>query len=77
MGPPVMGPIVLQCCECIEILQLSESEESGGRDDIDTKDVGQAVMIKKERILEGETVEAIRMHDSSVLNHVDVFWRPS
>ena len=34
-------------------------------------------MVKIERILEGEKVKAIRMHDSSVLDHVDVLWRPS
>lgn len=34
-------------------------------------------MVKIERILESEKVMAIRMHDSSVLDHVDVLRRPS
>lgn len=34
-------------------------------------------MVKIKRILEGEKIEAIRMHNSSVLDHIDVFWRPS
>ena len=34
-------------------------------------------MVKIERVLEGEKNMAIRMHDSSVLDHIYVFWRPS
>lgn len=34
-------------------------------------------MVKIERVLKGEKVLTIRMHDSSVLDHVDVLWRPS
>ena len=56
MGPPVMRPLVLQCCECIEILQLSKSEESGRGDNIDTQDLGQAVMVEIERVLKGEKI---------------------
>ena len=35
------------------------------------------MVVNIERVLKGEKVMAIGMHDSSVLNHVDVFWRPS
>ena len=35
MGPPVMRPVLLQCRESIEILELSESDESRSGDDID------------------------------------------
>lgn len=77
MGPPVMRPIFLQRREDVKILQLGESKESGSGDDIDTEDLGQAVMVQIERVLEGEKVIAIRMHNSSVLDHVNVFWRPS
>ena len=48
-----MRPVVLQCRKCVEVLQLSESEQSGCGDDIDTKDLGQAVMVKIKRVLEG------------------------
>ena len=34
-------------------------------------------MVKIERVLEGEKIQAIRMHNSSVLDHINVFWRPS
>ena len=59
MGPPVMRPILLQSRESIEILQLSKCEESRGGDDIHTEDLGQAVMIEIERVLEGEKVMEI------------------
>ena len=45
MGPPVMRPIFLQRREDVKILQLGESKESGSGDDIDTEDLGQAVMV--------------------------------
>ncbi len=56
MSPPVMRPVVLQCGVNVKILQLSKSEESGRGNDIDTKNFGQAVMIKVERILKSEKV---------------------
>ena len=56
MSPPVMRPVVLQCGVNVKILQLSESEESGRGNDIDTENLGQAVMIKVERILKSEKV---------------------
>ena len=34
-------------------------------------------MVKIEGVLEGEKIMAVRMHDSGVLDDVDVFWRPS
>ena len=34
-------------------------------------------MVKIERVLEGEKILSIRMHNSSVLDHINVFWRPS
>ena len=72
-----MRPVVLQCRKGIKILQLSKSEESGGGDDIDTKDLGQAVMVKIERVLQSEKITGIGLHDPGVLNHIDVFGRPS
>lgn len=72
-----MRPVVLQCRKGIKVLQLSKSEESGGGDDIDTKDLGQAVMVKIERVLESEKITGIGMHDPGVLNHINVFGRPS
>ena len=77
MSPPVIRPIILQCRECIKVLELRKSEESGRGDDIDTKYLGQAVMVEIERVLESEKVMVIRMHDSCVLNHINVFRRPS
>ena len=47
-----MRPVVLQCHIGEEVLQLSEREQSRRGDDIDTKDLGQAVMVKIKRILE-------------------------
>lgn len=35
------------------------------------------MVVKIERVLKGEQVMAIGMHYSSVLDHVNVFWRPS
>lgn len=72
-----MRPIVLQCHKCIKVLKLSKSEKSGRGDDIDTEDLGQAVMVKIERVLESEKVMVVRMHDSCVLDHINVFRRPS
>ena len=72
-----MRPSVFQCCERIEVLQLGKGEESRCRDDIDMEKLGQALIVKIKRILKSKKVIAIRMHDSSVLDHVDVFWRPS
>ena len=34
-------------------------------------------MVKVKRVLKGEEAVAIRLHDSSVLDHVNVFGRPS
>lgn len=34
-------------------------------------------MVEIERVLKGEKAIAVRMHYSGVLDHVDVFWRPS
>ena len=72
-----MRPLVFQCRECVEVLQLGKGEESRCRDDIDKEKLGQALIVKIKRVLKSEKVMAIRMHDSSVLDHVDVFWRPS
>lgn len=72
-----MRPIVLQCRKCIKVLKLGKSEKSGRGDDIDTEDLGQAVMVKIERVLESEKVMVVRMHDPCVLNHINVFRRPS
>ena len=72
-----MRPSIFQCRERIEVLQLGKGEESRCRDDIDKEKLGQAVIVQIKRVLKGEKVMAIRMHDSSVLDHVDVFWRPS
>lgn len=72
-----MRPIFLQCGKGIKVLKLSKSEKSGRRDDVDTEDLGQATMVKIERVLEGEKAMVVRMHDSCVLNHINVFRRPS
>ena len=72
-----MRPLVLQGRECVEILQLGKSKKSRRGDDIDAEDLGQAVMVEIEGILEGEKVVAVRMHDTSVLDHMDIFGRPS
>ena len=72
-----MRPSILQCHKQIEVLQLSKSQESGGGYDVDTKDLGQAVKVKIEGVLESEKIMGIRMHDSCVLNYIDVFRWPS
>lgn len=53
-----MRPIILQCRKCIKVLKLSKSEKSGRGDDIDTEDLGQAVMVKRESVLESDARKA-------------------
>ena len=60
-----------------EILHLCKGEESRRVDDIDAEDLGETVVIEVERILESELAVTVAVHDASVLDDVDIFWRPA
>ena len=77
MAPEIMFPAIVEGGMDIKVLELSESEERGGGNDINAQDGFEAVVVEIERVLESEKVISVRVHCACVLHDIDVTWRPA
>ncbi len=76
MRPEILVPLLLHCCVCVEVLQLRESKEGRSDEDVDSKDLDQALVVEEERILKGELSIPVRVHNACILHNIDVLWWP-
>ena len=55
MRPKVVRIVIVNCFGEVEVLELGKSEKSWSHNDLDTEDLGKAMVVKVEGILESET----------------------